>query len=67
MAGFLGVHIEQNEKDWSIKLTQKGLTSRIIEALGVTGKKPTLSTCDALPIDAEGDPKSQLDNHPSVM
>jgi hypothetical protein len=26
VAGFLGVHIERNEKDQSIKLTQSGLT-----------------------------------------
>ena len=33
VAGFLGVHIERNEKDGTIKLTQKGLIKRIVDAL----------------------------------
>ena len=33
VAGFLGVHIERDEAKGTIKLTQKGLTQRIIEAL----------------------------------
>jgi hypothetical protein len=35
VAGFLGVHMEHNEKDRSIKLTQKGLIKRIVDALNI--------------------------------
>jgi hypothetical protein len=34
VAGFLGVHIERNQSNGSIKLTQMGLIKRIIAALG---------------------------------
>ena len=33
--GFLGVHIEHNEKDGAITLTQKGLIEHIIKALQI--------------------------------
>ena len=32
VAGFLGVHIERNEADQTIKLTQSGLAKRIVES-----------------------------------
>lgn len=35
VAGFLGVHIERDNKDGAIHLTQKGLAKRIVEALNV--------------------------------
>ena len=35
VAGFLGVHIERDDSNGTIKLTQKGLTKRILEALQV--------------------------------
>jgi hypothetical protein len=43
VAGFLGVHMERNESDGSIKLTQKGLIKRIIEALNI-GDQPLKHT-----------------------
>lgn len=67
VAGFLGVHIDRDECTQSIKLTQKGLTSRIVDALGVTGNKPTPTSCEALPTDAKGDPPDQLYNYASVV
>jgi hypothetical protein len=38
VAGFLGVHLECNEEDGSIKLTQVGLIKRIIDALDLHNK-----------------------------
>ena len=35
IAGFLGVHLEYNLKDGSIKLNQQGLAKQIVEALDV--------------------------------
>lgn len=67
VAGFLGVHLDRDETNQSIKLTQKGLIKRIIEALGTTKKCPTPTTTDALPIDPEGDPPDQLYNYASVV
>ena len=40
VAGFLGVHIERNELDGTIKLSQKGLTKRIVEALQIEHLSP---------------------------
>ena len=40
VAGFLGVHIERNELDGTIKLSQKGLTKRIVEALQIEHLRP---------------------------
>lgn len=67
VAGFLGVHIDRDERNGTIKLTQKGLIKRIIEALGVTKGIHTPTTTDALPIDAEGDPPDQTYNYASVV
>ena len=36
VAGFLGVHIDRNETDNTITMTQKGLTRRIVEALKIS-------------------------------
>ena len=67
VAGFLGVHIERDEREGTIKLTQKGLIKRVIDALGTTKGIYTPTTTDALPIDAEGDPPDQAYNYASVV
>ena len=66
VAGFLGVHIEHT-KD-RIVLTQKGLTKRIIEALGV-GDLPEVSTpaTDVLGKDEHGEPPNATFNYASVI
>jgi hypothetical protein len=69
VAGFLGVHIERNQSDGSIKLTQVGLIKRIIAALGVESE-PTVHTpasSDPLVKDAEGDPPDGKFSYPSVI
>jgi hypothetical protein len=38
VAGFLGVHLERDMRDGTIKLTQSGLTKRIVDALGVANE-----------------------------
>jgi hypothetical protein len=43
VAGFLGVQIERNQSDSSIKLTQVGLIKRIVAALGIE-QEPTVHT-----------------------
>ena len=67
VAGFLGVHIERDEVNQTMKLAQKGLTKRIIDALGVTRAKPTPAKLEPLPIDAEGDPPDGMYNYASVV
>ena len=49
VAGFLGVHIERNEQDDSIKLTQRGLAKRIIDTLQIDHlpKKHTPAACQS--------------------
>ena len=66
VTGFLGVHIEQT-KDY-IKLTQKGLTKWIIEALQVKDL-PTVSTPadSALGKDMDRDPPNCSFNYMSVI
>jgi hypothetical protein len=69
VAGFLGVHIERNKTDGSIKLTQVGLIERIISALGVEHETivHTPSSPDPLVKDAEGDPPDGKFSYPSVI
>ena len=69
VAGFLGVHIERNDADGSIKLTQKGLIKRIIEALGVGSHpiKHTPATAEPLVKDEFGDPPDGSYSYPSVI
>ena len=67
VAGFLGVHLERNESDQSIKMTQKGLIKRIISSLETDKGIHTPTTVDALPIDPEGDPPDQDYNYASVV
>jgi hypothetical protein len=69
VAGFLGVHIECNEKDGSIKLTQKGLIKRIIEGLNIQHLpiKHTPAAAEPLVLDADGDPPNATYSYPSVV
>ena len=69
VAGFLGVHIERNIKDGSIKLTQKGLIKRIIETLNIPKLKPkwTPAKAEPLVLDANGDPPDGTYNYASVL
>jgi hypothetical protein len=69
VAGFLGVHIERNEKDQSIKLTQTGLTKRIIDALEVSHHpiKHTPAGNEPLTKDIAGDPPDAVFNYSSVV
>ena len=66
VAGFLGVHIERTSEH--IKLTQKGLTKRIIEALQVQDL-PTVDTPadTVLGKDLDGDPPNCTFNCASVI
>ena len=58
VAGFLGVHINQNNYNGSIKITQTGLEKRIIKVLDI-GQIPrnfTPSPAKPLVEDEESDP-----------
>ena len=66
MAGFLGVHIERTEGH--VKLTQKGLTQRILEALQVQDLPPVSAPADkVLGKDLDGDPPNCAFNYASVI
>ena len=66
VAGFLGVHIERT-KDY-VKLTQKGLTKRILEALQVEDLPPVATPADTvLGKDPDGDPPNCAFNYASVI
>ena len=68
VAGFLGVHIERNTSNGTVKLTQKGLTLRIIEALGIDDLPPLdRPASDVLSSDPEGDPPNCTFNYASVI
>ena len=69
VADFLGVHIERNEANNSIKLTQKGLTERIIKALHLEQKpkKYTPAKLGPLRKDLDGDPPDGTFSYPSVV
>jgi hypothetical protein len=62
VAGFLGVHIERNDSDGTIKLTQSGLIKRIIEALNLHSqpRKLTPAAAEPLVMDADGDPPDDI-------
>ena len=66
VAGFLGVHMDRDGD--RITLTQKGLTKRIIEALGVTDL-PAVATpaTDVLGKDEDGEPANGTFNYASVI
>jgi Reverse transcriptase (RNA-dependent DNA polymerase) len=69
VAGFLGVLIERNQADGSIKLTQVGLIKRIISALGIENEPAvhTPSTTVPLTKDLDGDPPDGSFNYASVI
>jgi hypothetical protein len=66
IAGFLGVHIEQTHDQ--VKLTQKGLTQRIIDALQVNDLPAVDTPADrVLGKDEDGDPPNCAFNYASVI
>jgi hypothetical protein len=69
VAGFLGVHIDRNTDTGTIKLTQSGLTKRIIEALNVGSlpRKFTPASKEPLVQDTQGDPPNGAYNYASVI
>jgi hypothetical protein len=69
VAGFLGVHIERNQSDGAIKLTQVGLIKRIIAALGIEHEPAVHTPTSPTPLvkDAEGDPPDGSFNYASVI
>jgi hypothetical protein len=68
VAGFLGVHIARQD-DGTIHMTQKGLTDRIIEALGVAERpsKHTPAEYGCLGSDPDGDFAQSTYSYPSVV
>ena len=63
---FLGVHIEHKGEE--IKMIQKGLTTQIIDALGVqNGKLQDTPAVAPLPLDKDGDPPNGTCNCASVI
>jgi hypothetical protein len=68
-AGFLGVHIERNQSDGSIKLTQVGLIKRIVASLGIENEPAVQTPTSPTPLvkDAEGDPPDGSFNYASVI
>lgn len=69
VAGFLGVHLERCDDQGRIKLTQVGLTKRIVEALqiGHLPPKDTPTTTEPLTKDEDGDPADGMYNYASVV
>ena len=69
VAGFLGVHIERNDSDGTITLTQKGLIKRIVEALHIGDKpmKRTPASKDPLVANKNGTPAQCKFSYPSVI
>jgi hypothetical protein len=69
VAGFLGVHIDRNTDDGSVKLTQSGLAKRIVDALnvGAMPRKFTPAAKDPLVKDEFGDPANGAYSYASVI
>jgi hypothetical protein len=69
VAGFLGVHIEHNNADGSVKLTQSGLAKHVIDALNVTHmpRKFTPATATPLVKDEDGEPPNAAYSYASVI
>jgi hypothetical protein len=65
VSGFLGVHIERNQSDGSIKLKQVGLIKRIIAALGIESEPEVNTPTLPAPLikHAEGDPPQLYSLH----
>ena len=69
VAGFLGVHLEHNHKDGSIKLTQQGLAKRVVDALNLGNRPRKLTPASSEPLvkDDNGDPPNGSYNYASVI
>ena len=68
VAGFLGVHIHHDKEKGLIELTQRGLITRIIEALGIEDLPPVKTPAtEALGSDPEGEPAASMFNYASVV
>jgi hypothetical protein len=69
VAGFLGVHIERDDANKTITLTQQGLIKRIVEALDIAHlpTKQTPAAADPLVKDEDGDPPDGIFNYCSVV
>ena len=69
VAGFLGVHIQRDDKEGTIKLTQKGLCKHIIDALQLHGypAKATPATREPLVADQNGMPAQGKYSYSSVI
>ena len=69
VAGFLGVHIQRDDREGTIKLTQKGLCKRIIDALQLQGHpaKATPATREPLVADQNGMPAQGKYNYSSII
>ena len=66
LAGFLGIHNERTSDH--VKLTQKGLTQRTIEALQIEDLPPVSTPVDkVIGKDPEGDPPDCAFNYASVI
>jgi hypothetical protein len=68
-AGFLGIHVQQDNKNGQIYMSHVGLIDRIINALGcdtLPGKR-TPAEYEALGSDREGDPPQGTFFDPSVI
>ena len=69
MAGYLGVYIEKRE-DNKLELTQRGLTERILKALGLessSNRAATPAEKRALGADTDGPPCQESFNYASVI
>ena len=70
VAGFLGVHIERDETQGTIKLTQQGLIKRILTALQVGDLDQSCTPALSKPLveDKDGDPpQGRYNNNASVI
>ena len=68
VAGFLGVHIEQNPDNGEITLTQKGLIQKIIDSLDIADLPPVdTPATEVLGKDEDGDPPDCTFNYASVI
>ena len=69
VAGFLGVHLDYNTKDGSIKLTQKGLIKRIVEGLNLGNhpRKLTPASSESLVKDEQGERPNGVYSYSSII
>jgi hypothetical protein len=69
VAGFLGVHIDRNTENGTVKLTQSGLAKRVVEALnvGAQPRKFTPALKNPLVKDEHGEPPNGAYNYASVI